>query len=57
MINNINSTSSLLPPDAQLKALQDKSLEKRKAAAVELQREIEVLVNSNNNAGIEDKIR
>jgi hypothetical protein len=57
MISNINTTSSLLPPDTQLRALQDKSLEKRKAAAAELQREIEQLVNSNNSAGIEDKIK
>ncbi len=49
--------NSLLPNDQILKALQDKSLEKRKNAAMEIQREIEELVAKKDDAQIEAKIK
>ena len=52
-----SAPTSLIPPDSFLKSLQDKSLEKRKQAALELQREIEGLVDEGKLSEIDAKIR
>ena len=49
--------SSLIPPDSILKSLQDKSLEKRKQAASELQKEVELLIDEKKTNEIDAKIR
>ncbi len=52
-----SAPSSLIPPDSFLKSLQDKSLEKRKQAAFELQKEIEGLIDENKMSEIDARIR
>jgi hypothetical protein len=52
-----SAPSSLIPQDSFLKVLQDKSLEKRKQAAMDLQKEIEGLIEDNKISEIDTRIR
>lgn len=53
----LSNSSLIIPPDTFLKALQDKSIEKRRAAALDIQNEIEDLMRANNQEAIKQKIK